>query len=379
MDRYTIPFNKPGFVGKELQYLQDSVERGHISGDGYFSKICHKYMQEEFGLAAAFLTTSGTHALEMAALLLRLDAKDEVIIPSFSFVSTANAFVLHQAKPVFIDIRPDTLNLDESQLEDLITERTKAVVPVHYAGVGCEMDTILAIAGKYGIAVVEDNSHGLFGTYKNQPLGTLGCLSTLSFHETKNIICGEGGALWINDPQYIARAEVLREKGTDRSRLFRGEIDKYTWVDIGSSYLPSDLLAAFLWAQLEKSDRIQQKRKQIWEYYYSHLHDWAVHHGARLPFVPKNCEQPHHMFYLIMPTYKDREALMSHLKGMGICAIFHYLPLHLSEMGKRYSTKDTACPVTVDISERLIRLPFYTTLNSKEQDRVIEAIHTFYG
>jgi dTDP-4-amino-4,6-dideoxygalactose transaminase len=300
-----------------------------------------------------------------------------VIIPSFTFVSTVNAFVLRGAQPVFADIREDTLNLDERQLEDLITPRTKAIVPVHYAGVGCAMETILEAAGRSGIAVVEDNAHGLFTSYRGRYLGTFGCLATQSFHETKNIICGEGGALVINDSRFIERAEILREKGTNRSRFYRGQVDKYTWVDIGSSYLPSDILAAFLYAQLEKHQWIQSRRCRIWNYYRQGLHSWAAQRGVQLPYVPPSCENSYHMFYLVMPSLADRAGLIDHLKQCGILGVFHYLPLHLSGMGMRFGGKPGQCPVTERISERLLRLPFYNDLGENEQDEVIEAVRSF--
>ncbi|KKK82441.1 hypothetical protein LCGC14_2803370, partial [marine sediment metagenome] len=278
-----ISFNKPCFEGKELVYIAEAIKNGRISGDGEFTQKCHNFFEEQLGVKKAFLTTSCTHALEMAAILLDIQEGDEVIAPSFTFVSTLNAFMLHKAKPVFVDIRADTLNMDESKLEGLITERTKAIVPVHYAGVGCEMDTIMNVAEKHGIAVVEDNAHGLLGKYKGKYLGTFGCMAAQSFHETKNFTCGEGGALFVNDSNYIERAEVIREKGTNRSSFFRGEVDKYTWVDTGSSYLPSDMLAGFLYAQLEERDHIQEHRKRIWQYYYEHLKDWANEKGVKLP------------------------------------------------------------------------------------------------
>ena len=374
-----IPFNKPCFEGKELVYIAEAIGNGIISGDGHFSKKCHAFLEAELGVRKAFLTTSCTHALEMAAILLNIDTGDEVIVPSFTFVSTANAFALRKAKTVFIDIRADTLNMDEAQLEKLITPRTKAVVPVHYAGVACEMDSILEIAGRHNIAVVEDNAHGLFGKYKGKPLGSLGCMSTLSFHETKNVTCGEGGALLLNDPQFIERAEVIREKGTSRSRLFRGEIDKYTWQDIGSSYLPSDILAGFLYAQLEAKDHIQEHRRRIWQYYYSTLKHWAKGHGVRLPTIPEHCEQPYHMFYMIMPSHEDRQRMIEYLKSRDILSVFHYLPLHLSQMGAQMGGQKGSCPVTEDISDRLIRLPFYNRLTEQEQERIVEAIFNFYG
>jgi dTDP-4-amino-4,6-dideoxygalactose transaminase len=288
-----------------------------------------------------------------------------------------NAFVLRGARPVFADIRPDTLNLDERQLECLITPRTRAIVPVHYAGVGCEMEAIVALAQKYGLAIIEDNAHGLFGAYKGKLLGTFGALATLSFHETKNFSCGEGGALLINDPQYIERAEIIREKGTNRSRFFRGQVDKYTWVDIGSSYLPSDILAAFLYAQLEAKDQIQAKRRRVWEYYATHLAGWAAEHKIRLPIVPPQCEQAYHMFYLLLPAAEQRQALIAHLKQCGILSVFHYLPLHLSEAGQRFGGRPGDCPVAETVSECLVRLPFYNQQTEADQARVVQSIREF--
>jgi dTDP-4-amino-4,6-dideoxygalactose transaminase len=314
----------------------------------------------------------------MTALLLDLEPGDEVIVPSFTFVSTANAYALHNAKIVFIDIADDTLNMDHNLLESVITPKTKIIVPVHYAGVGCEMETIMKIAQNYNLQVVEDNSHGFLGKYKKTPLGTFGCMSTLSFHETKNFICGEGGALLINDPQFIERAEIIREKGTNRSQLFRGEVNKYSWVDIGSSYLPSDILAAYLYAQFENKDRIQTHRKNIWQYYHDNLKDWASNNNIRLPLVPDYCTQPYHMFYLLMPTRNDRDRFIEHLKSHSIQAVFHYLPLHLSKMGKKLGYKAGDLPVTEDISQRLVRLPFHNRLEKDDQNRVIEKIHDFY-
>lgn len=377
MSKDYIPFNRPYLVGKELSYITDAVNNGHISGDGIFTKKCRALLEKIHQASAVFLTTSCTHALEMAALLLEIRPGDEIIIPSFTFVSTVNAFVLQGARPVFIDIRPDTLNMDEVKLEQLITPRTKVIVPVHYAGVSCEMDTILEIANQHGIHVVEDNAHGLFGKYKGRYLGTFGCMAAQSFHETKNFICGEGGALIVNDPQYIERAEIIREKGTNRSRFFRGQIDKYTWVDIGSSYLLSDILSAFLFAQLEARELIQQRRKRIWEDYYQHLAGWAQEHNVQLPFVPEHCEQPYHMFYLIMPSFEQRQALITYLKKQEITAVFHYLPLHLSKMGQMLGGKKGDCPITEYISDRLVRLPFYNGLSEDNQKRVIDAICNF--
>lgn len=372
-----IPFNRPFASGKEFEYIQEAIKNMELSGDGAFTKKCHALLEEILGIPKALLTTSCTHALEMAALLLDIKPGDEVIVPSFTFVSTINAFVLRGATPVFCDIRPDTLNLDETKLEQLITEHTKAIVPVHYAGVACEMDAILEIAGRHGIAVVEDNAHGLFGKYKGKYLGTLGCMATQSFHETKNFTCGEGGALLINDSQYIDRAEIIREKGTNRSRFYRGQIDKYSWVDIGSSYLPSGILASYLYAQLQIRDQIQAKRKQVWEYYYEHLQDWASEHGVRLPIVPDHCEQAYHMFYVLMPSLSDRQALINHLKAQEIYSVFHYLPLHLSEVGRKLGGKEGDCPVTEDVSDRLLRLPFYNDMTEAEQAKVVAEIKNF--
>lgn len=372
-----IPFNRPHLSGKELGYIAQAHADCHLSGDGLFTKRCHAFLETTLGVPKALLTTSCTHALEMTALLLNIQPGDEVIVPSFTFVSTVNAFVLRGAKPVFADIRPDTLNLDETQLEGLITGRTKAIVPVHYAGVGCEMDAIMAIADAHDLAVVEDNAHGLFGTYKGKQLGTFGALAAQSFHETKNIICGEGGALLINDRTFIERAEIIREKGTNRSRFLRGQIDKYSWVDVGSSYLLSEVLAAFLFAQLEHVEDIQACRKRIWHAYYDGLSAWAVANGVRLPIVPLHCEQAYHMFYLLMPDLDARQKLIGHLKTHNICAVFHYLPLHVSEMGMKLGGKLGDTPVTEDVSDRLVRLPFYNDLTERDQERVIRTIREF--
>lgn len=373
-----IPFNRASLVGDELRYINEALDAGHISGDGRFTKKCHELLEKELGVAKVLLTTSCTHALEMAALLLDIHAGDEVIVPSFTFVSTVNAFVLRGARPRFCDSRADTLNLDERKIESLITARTRAIVPVHYAGVGCEMDCILAIAKQFGIAVVEDNAHGLFGKFKGKYLGTFGGLATQSFHETKNFSCGEGGALLINDASYFERAEILREKGTNRSRFFRGQVDKYSWMDLGSSYLPSDILAAFLYAQLEHRDEIQSRRRRIWEYYNLNLAEWAKHHGARLPSVPEYCEQAYHMFYLLLPSFEARQSLIVHLGARNILSVFHYLPLHLSDMGQRWGGEKSDCPVAADVSDRLLRLPFYNDLTEADQERVVSAVLDFH-
>jgi dTDP-4-amino-4,6-dideoxygalactose transaminase len=369
------PFNKPAIAGNEYRYIADAIKRGHISGDGYYTKQCQAVLEHTLGVRRSLLTTSCTHALEMSALLLDIQAGDEVIVPSFTFVSTVNAFVLRGARPVFIDIRPDTLNMDERLLEGLITTRTRAIVVVHYAGVGCEMDTVLSIAGKYGIPVVEDNAHGLFGRYRGRVLGTLGCLATQSFHETKNIHCGEGGALLINDPALIERAEILREKGTNRSAFFRGQVDKYTWVDVGSSYVISDCLAAFLYAQLERREQITAARGRIWRYYAHTLNDWARANGIGLPHVPAHCEQPFHMFYLLMPSLDARSRLIEHLKARGILSVFHYVPLDSSPMGKAYGLFN--CPQTLRVSDTLLRLPLYNDLATDTQTRIVDAIQEF--
>ena len=377
MNNYRIQFNKLCLSGKELLYVAEAIIKGHASGDGAFTRKCHTLLEAELGVQRALLTTSCTHALEMAALLLDIQPGDEVIVPSFTFVSTVNAFVLRGAVPVFADIRPDTLNIDEGQIERLITPRTKAIVVVHYAGVACEMDAILAIARRHDVPVVEDNAHGLFARYKNQYLGTFGCLAAQSFHETKNISCGEGGALLINHPFYVERAEILREKGTNRSRFYRGQVDKYTWVDVGSSYLPSDLLAAYLYAQLEAWESIQKKRKLVWATYAAGLADWARGCGVGLPIVPEHCEQSYHMFYLLLPSLSRRQALIEHMKRRGILSVFHYLPLHLSEMGAKFGGVDGQCPVTESVCDRLLRLPFYNDLTEADQNDVIESVCSF--
>src|SRR5215211_3323904 len=314
MAEINVDFNRPVVVGNEYEYMKQAVENGHISGDGPFTKKCHAFLENELGVPKALLTTSCTHALEMSALLLDTQPGDEIIIPDFTFVSTVNAFVLRGAEPVFLDVRPDTLNLDESKLEALITPRTKAIVPVHYAGVACEMDTIMEIASRHPVAVVEDNAHGLFGKYKGRYLGTFGSMASQSFHETKNFTSGEGGALLINDPALVERAEIIREKGTNRSRFFRGQVDKYTWMDIGSSYLPSDILAAFLYAQFEQRERIQSHRKHVWKMYEETLKDWALNHNVQLPHVPEYCEQAYHMFYILLPNLDLRQKFITYLR-----------------------------------------------------------------
>lgn len=374
---YRITFNRPYLCGGEFANVKQAFEIGHCAGDGTFTHQCQEWLEKKLGVQKALLTTSCTHALEMSALLLGIQPLDEIIVPSFTFVSTVNAFVLRGAHPVFIDVRPDTLNLDESLIESRITARTRAIVPVHYAGVGCEMDAILAIAHRHHLKVVEDNAHGLLGKYRGRKLGTFGALATQSFHETKNVICGEGGALLINDETYIDRAEIIREKGTNRKRFFRGQVDKYSWVDIGSSFLPSDILAAFLFSQLEAIQKIQQIRKTLWTRYREELADWASETQVRLPQVPNHCDQSYHMFYLIMPSYDERTRFIAWLKEKGIQAVFHYLPLHTSQMGRKLGGKPGDCPVTESVSDQLVRLPFFNAMTPEEQTSVIEAAKSF--
>lgn len=374
-----VPFNRCFLTGKEFTYIQQAIDNMHISGDGAFTARCAALIEKTLGVARALLTTSCTHALEMAALLLDIQPGDEVICPSFTFVSTVNAFVLRGARPVFVDIRPDTLNMDENRLAELVTDRTRAIAPVHYAGVGCEMDVILRLAAERNLAVVEDNAHGLFGKYNGRYLGSFGQFAVQSFHETKNVTCGEGGALLINDPRYVERAEILREKGTNRSRFFRGEVDKYTWVDIGSSYLPSDILAAFLWAQLEAREQIQCKRAAIWNYYHEHLQEWAVQSAVQLPHVPAACQQPYHLYYLVMPSAELRQALIEHLKARGVMSVFHYVPLHLSEKGRSFGYGPGDFPVTERMAAGLLRLPFHNYLTEADLAHVVKCLQEFKG
>jgi dTDP-4-amino-4,6-dideoxygalactose transaminase len=376
-ENYRILFNRSSLQGKEVEHIIQTMQVGQIAGDQTFSRKSQSLLEETLGAKKVLLTTSCTHALEMSALLLDVGPGDEVIVPSFTFVSSANAFALRRAKIVFADIRADTLNLDESRLEKLITPRTKVIVPVHYAGVGCEMASICEIGRRHNVAIVEDNAHGLFGKYRGRSLGTFGCLATQSFHETKNITCGEGGALVLNDERFIERAEIIREKGTDRSRFFKGQVDKYTWVDIGSSYLMSDVLAAFLFGQLEEWRTIQEQRRRIWEYYDEQVRPWAEQRGIGCPVVPEHCEHPFHMYYLVMPSEGERDGLITFLKSQGILSVFHYIPLHLSAMGARMGSRRGDCPVTEEKSVRLVRLPFYNSLDRASQDKVIQAIRAY--
>ncbi|MFQ5822489.1 MAG: dTDP-4-amino-4,6-dideoxygalactose transaminase [bacterium] len=373
-----VPFNKPCLTGKELHYISESVLSGQISGDGIFTQKCQKLLEETFDSKKVFMTTSCTDALEMASILINLNPGDEVIVPSFTFVSTVNAFYLRAARPVFVDIRKDTLNLDEALIEEKVTERTKAIFPVHYAGVACEMDEIMKIAHRFNLYVVEDAAHGMNATYNGKYLGTIGDFGAFSFHETKNFTCGEGGALIINDEKYIERAEIVREKGTNRSKFFRGEVDKYTWVDIGSSFLPSDVLSAFLFAQLEYMGEITEKRKRIYNLYYDSLIDLQYEGKLILPFIPENCTTSYHMFYILLPNENERNSLMEFLKGKGVHAIFHYIPLHSSPIGESLGYKNGDLPVTEEISQRILRLPFYNSLTEKEQIHVIESVKIFF-
>lgn len=374
MTNRIISFNRPSLVGNELDYVRDAIDRGHISGDGIYTRQCEAVLSGLLGGARVLLTTSCTHALEMTALLLDLEPGDEFIVPSFTFVSTANAFVLRGARPVFVDVRPDTLNIDETKIAAAITPRTRAILVVHYAGVACEMDAILAIAAEAGVPVIEDNAHGLFGSYRQRPLGTLGAMATLSFHETKNIFCGEGGALILNgDAARVERAEILREKGTNRSSFSRGEVDRYTWLDVGSSYVPSDMLAAFLLAQLEKGEHVQTARRRIWNRYRDELAAWAAGQGIVLPHVPEHCVPAYHLFHLLLPSMAERDGFIARLRRRGVQSIFHYVPLHTSPMGQHFGARRGDCPVTESVSERLARLPFYTSMTEEEQTHVIEA------
>ncbi|MFC4590297.1 dTDP-4-amino-4,6-dideoxygalactose transaminase [Sphaerisporangium corydalis] len=370
-----IPFNRPHIADNQLDYLSVSVREGFTSGDGPFTRRATRLLRELTGAPHAMLTTSCTHALEMSALLLGLRPGDEVITPSFAFVSSASAFALRGAVPVFLDCRPDTLNIDEHRIEAAITGRTRAIVVLHYAGVACEMEVIGKIAERYGLAVVEDNAHGFGGSYRGRPLGSFGGMATLSFHATKNVQCGEGGALLVADPAVAERAEIIREKGTDRSRYFRGQVDKYRWLDIGSSYLLSDVLAAQLTAQLESFGRIQARRHAVWDAYHEGLADWAAEHGVSQPVVPEGCGHPAHLYYLLLPDLANRQGLITHLAGAGVQAAFHYQPLHAAPAGRRYGrTAPDGCPVTENIADRLVRLPLFADLDEGAVARVVEAV-----
>lgn len=373
-----IPFNKPYITGKEVEYMKEAMESGHLSGDGPFTKKCHQWLEETIGCEKALLTPSCTAALEMAAILADIKPGDEVIMPSFTFVSTANAFVLRGGVPVFIDIRPDTMNMDESLIEAAITKKTKAIVPVHYAGVACEMDTIMAIAEKHGLLVIEDAAQAIMSSYKNRPLGSIGHLAALSFHETKNIHCGEGGALLINDPRFIERAEIIREKGTDRSKFFRGEIDKYTWVDIGSSYLPSDISAAFLYAQMEAAEEITSKRLLIWNKYYDYLRNLAYLEVLRIPQETEHCLHNAHLFHIQVKSLDFRTALISYMREQKVCPVFHYVPLHRAKAGIKSGRFHGEDQYTTSLSESLVRLPLYAAIKVNEVEYICNLIEAYY-
>lgn len=373
-----IHFNIPPFVGKELDYVKKAIENKKICGDGEFTKLCNKWIEDKTSTKKALLTTSCTHALEMAAILCDINEGDEVILPSYTFVSTADAFVSRGAKVVFVDIRPDTLNIDENLIEAAITEKTKAIVPVHYAGVSCEMDKIMAIAKKYNLFVVEDAAQGVTATYKGKQLGTIGDFGCYSFHETKNYSMGEGGALLIKDEKFVEQAEIIREKGTNRSKFFRGQIDKYTWVDFGSSYLPSDMNAAYLWAQFESIDKIFDDRMNTWNAYYNALKPLADEGKIELPFIPEHCGHNAHMFYIKAKDLEERSALIAFLKAKEIQTVFHYIPLHSAPAGIKYGRFSGEDKYTTKESERLLRLPLYYGLTESDRNKVIEGVKEFY-
>ncbi len=374
-----IQFNRPHMTGKELYYIAEAKFGNMLAGDGPFTKRCHQWLENTSGCNKALLTHSCTAALEMAALLLDIQPGDEIIMPSYTFVSTANAFVLRGGVPVFVDIREDTLNLDEHLIEAAITPRTRAIVPVHYAGVACEMDSILAIAQRYELHVVEDAAQGIMASYKGRPLGSLGSLGALSFHETKNVISGEGGALLVNDPALVRRAEIIREKGTDRSSFFRGEVDKYTWQEVGSSFLPGELIAAFLWAQLEEAPGITEQRLACWQHYHDALAPLEQKGLLRRPIIPADCTHNAHMYYVLLDSQIDRQTVLDALKGAGIHSVFHYVPLHSSPAGKRYGRVHGSMAVTDRQSERLIRLPLWVGLTPEQQDRIIAVLVAALG
>ncbi len=373
-----ISFNKPHICGKEIEYIKDAIAKNHLSGDGYYTKKCQKWLEQETGTRKALLTHSCTAALEMSAILADIKPGDEIIMPSFTFVSTANAFVLRGGVPVFVDIRPDTMNLDQNLIEAAITEKTKAIVPVHYAGVACDMDAIMAIAERYNLIVIEDAAQGILCTYKGRPLGSIGHLATLSFHETKNITSGEGGALLVNDPRFIERAEIIREKGTNRSKFFRGEVDKYSWVDIGSSFLPGDLVAAFLYAQIENASAITAKRLAVWQAYYQGLKPLADQGWLELPVIPVDCQHNAHMFYIKVKNIEIRSDLIERLKNDRIYTVFHYVPLHSAQAGLKYARFYGVDHHTTSHSERLLRLPLYADLDREEIETIIEHIKKLF-
>jgi len=370
----TIPFNKPFMTGRELWYIAQAHTNGHLSGDGMFTKRCHAWLERHTGSRRALLTHSCTAALEMAALLADIEPGDEVIMPSYTFVSTANAFVMRGAVPVFVDIRPDTMNIDETRIEAAITARTRVILPVHYAGVACEMDTIMDIAARHKLIVVEDAAQGIMSTYKGRPLGTIGHMGAYSFHETKNIISGEGGALLVNAPEFVERAEIIREKGTNRSQFFRGQVDKYTWVDIGSSYLPGEVIAAFLWAQMEEADTITSQRLALWDRYHAALAPLEAAGKLIRPAVPEDCRHNAHMYYILLDSLEQRTAVITQLKAQGIFSVFHYVPLHSAPAGLRLSRSHGDMHNTDYYADRLLRLPLWIGLGDEGVDQVAEAL-----
>jgi dTDP-4-amino-4,6-dideoxygalactose transaminase len=370
-----IPFNKPYTTGKELDYIKEAITNGHLSGDGFFTKKCSIWLEEHLDCKKAFLTHSCTAALEMAAILADIKPGDEIIMPSFTFVSTANAFVLRGGVPVFVDIRSDTLNIDESKIESAITNKTKAIVPVHYAGVACEMDTIMDIAQRHNLLVIEDAAQGIMSRYKGKPIGSIGHMATLSFHETKNILSGEGGALLINTPGLIERAEIIREKGTNRTKFFLGEVDKYTWVDIGSSFLPSEIIAAFLWAQMEEAEFIINQRLKNWNKYHQELFKFEKGGVIRRPIISQDCSHNGHLYYLLLPNLKYRTEVIDYLKQKGIKAVFHYVPLDNSPGGIKFSRRHGSLDITYDVSERLVRLPLWPDMENIIDYIIEELIH----
>lgn len=374
-----IPFSRLNTTGQELEYIQQAIASGQIAGDGSFTKRCQAWLQEHFGCQKVLLANSCTAALEMAAILADIQPGDEVIMPSYTFVSTANAVVLRGGIPVFVDIRPDTLNLDESQIEAAITAKTKAISPVHYAGVGCAMDEILAVAARHGLKIVEDAAQGAFSRYQGKPLGTFGNMAAFSFHATKNIVSGEGGALVINDPELVERAEIIWEKGTNRSQFFRGEVDKYTWVDLGSSFLPSELTAAFLYSQLEHGAAITEQRLKFWNRYHWAFAKLASDGVVRRPQMPMECEHNAHIYYLLLPTLELRTQVLAHLKANGVQATFHYVPLHSSPAGQKFGRTSGAMTVTNDLSDRLLRLPMSANMTVEEVDRIIALVYEALG
>ena len=377
MTEQEIRFNRPDITSDDRSFLADAITGGHSSGNGVFTQRTEKMLEATLGVRRALLTTSCTHALEMSALLSKLQPGDEVIVPSYTFVSTASAFAMFGAKPVFVDSRHDTLNIDASLVEQAITPKTRAVCVVHYGGVACEMEALTNLATKHGLSLIEDNAHGLFAKYKGKYLGSFGAMATQSFHETKNITCGEGGALLINDASLVERAETLREKGTNRSKFLRGQVDKYTWVDIGSSWVLSDLLAAILWGQMQRAEEINSRRVEIWNRYHSHLSAWAAGHGVQLPVIPDGCEHVGHVYHLRFATGDQRTRFIDHMKQRRISCVFHYQPLHASPVGQHFGGRAGQCPIAEQAGECLVRLPLYNTLTTSDQQRVIEAVCEF--